>query len=137
MTYAVLAYLHICFMCILVGSLLSSETVLFSLFWVLYTFHLALKLSCPLKSTKIFDSDYSRVICIAEVLIIFFIAIVPSIVGAGLSKYRKVFFTSGHCESFGAFRFYSLIIPVMVAVCVSVLFMLLALYTIHVVSLSV
>ena len=125
------------FMCLLVGSLLSSETVLFSLFWVLYTFHLALKLSCPLKSSKIFDSGYSRVICIAEVLIIFFIAIAPSIVGAVLSKYRIVFYTSAHCESFGVFRFYSLIVPVMVAVCVSVLLMLLALYTIHVVSLSV
>ena len=120
-----------------VGSLLSSGTVLFSFFWVLYTSHLVLKLSHPLRSFKIFHSDYSKAIYIAEILIALFIASAPSVVGAGLSKYRIVSFSPTHCEIYGAYRFYSLILPVMIAVCVSVILMMLALYKIHVVSLTV
>ena len=120
-----------------VGALLSFGTVLFSLFWVLYTSHLVVKLSHPLRSIEIFNSDYSRAIYIVEVLIALFIATTPSVVGAGLSKYRIVSFPPAHCENYGAYRFYSFIVPVMIAVCVSVILMLLALYKIHVVSLTI
>ena len=69
-----------------------------------------------------------------EGLVAFFIATVPAVVGAGLSKYKITGFPPTQCRSYGEFRFYSLILPVMAAVCVCVIFMLLALYKIHVVS---
>ena len=119
-----------------VDALLSFGTVLFNLFWVLYTSHLVLKLSHPLKSIKIFNSDYSRAIYIVEVLIALFIATAPSVVGAGLSKYRIVSFPPTHCENYGVYCFYSFIFLVISAVCVSVILMLLALYKIHLVSLT-
>ena len=74
---------------------------------------------------------------ILEVLLALFIATVPAVVGAGLSKYRIGAFPPTQCKSYGEFRFYSLILPVMAAVCVCVIFMLLALYKIHVVSLMI
>ena len=115
-----------------VGCLIGSGIVLYGYFWLLYTFHLILKLAYPLKS-----SQYSRTMYSLEVLLALFIATVPAIVGAGLSKYRISTFPPTQCKSDGEFRFYSLILPVMAAVCVSVIFMLLALYKIHVVSLMV
>ena len=71
---------------------------------------------------------------ILEVLLALFIATAPAIVGAGLSKYKITGFPPTQCRSYGEFRFYSLILPVMATVCICVIFMLLALYKVHVVS---
>ena len=120
----------VCLQYFIVGCLIGSGIALYSYFWLLYTFHFVLKLLYPLKS-----HDYSRTIYILEVLIVLLIATAPAIVGAGLSKYRIFTFPPTHCNSYGAFRFYSLILQVMAAVCACVVLMLLALYKIHVVSL--
>ena len=111
------------------AGLVGSGTIMYVCFWLLYTFHLFLNLVYPLKSLQ-----YSRIMYSLEGLVVLFIAIAPSIVGAGLSKYRITAFPPTQCRSYGEFRFYSLILPVMAAVCGCVIFMLLALYKIHVVS---
>ena len=128
----ILVLLHIIY--IIAGSVVSFGTVLYSYFWLLYTFNMVLKLLYPLKSSRLFNTENSRVIHTAELLIALFIATTPSAVGIGLSRYRINTFPPRQCDSYGEFRLYSLIAPVMVAVCVSVTLMLLALYNIHMVS---
>lgn len=128
----ILVLLHIIY--IIAGSVVSFGTVLYSCFWLLYTFNMVLKLLYPLKSSRLFNTEYSRVIHTAELLIALFIATAPSAVGIGLSRYRINTFPPRQCDSYGEFRLYSLIVPVMVAVCVSVTLMLLTLYKIHMVS---
>ena len=117
-----------------IGCLIVFGVVLSGYFWILYIFHLVLKLVYPLKSAKLFDSDYKRAIFTVEVLSVLFIATVPSVVNAGLSKNRISTFPPTYCESYGAYHFYSVIIPIMTAVCVNALLMLVALYKVHVVS---
>ena len=116
------------------GAVVSSGIVLYSYFWFVYVCHLALRILFPMKSTKLYNSDYSRTIYIAEVLCVVSIATVPSIIGAVLSKYRISTFPPTQCENDGALYFYVTIVPVMIVVCFGVIMMLLTLYKIHTVS---
>ena len=97
---------------------------------------MVLELLYPLKSSLLFNTEYSRAVHATQILIALFIATTPSVVGVILSKYRINTFPPRVCDSYGVFRLYSLIVPVMIAVCISVILMLLALYKIHVVSIS-
>ena len=120
--------------CISVGFLVSSGVVLYGYFWFLYVFQLALRMLFPLKSAKFFNSDYSRAIYIAEILVVFFMATIPSIVSAGLSKYKISTFPPTMCRSYGNLYFYETIIPIISTLCFTAILMLLALYKIHLVS---
>ena len=131
-TYVILLWFY--YFCI--GFVLFSGLVLYSYIWLLYVFHLALKLFFPLKSAKLSTSGYSKTIYFVEVLIVFLIGTVPSTVSAGLSKYRVVTFPPIHCGAYDdrTYIFYAIIVPILAAVCVSVILMLLILYKIHTVS---
>ena len=110
--------------------------ILYCYFWLLYTFHLALKIFYPLKSAKLFNSRYSKAVYIIAVLIGFFIATAPPIVSAGLSNYEIVTFPPVQCgNSNRAYFFYASVVPIMTTICASMILMLLTLYKIHVVSL--
>ena len=119
-----------------IGFVFFTGLVSYSYIWLLYVFHLALKLFFPLKSAKFLSSGYSKVIYFVEVLIVFLIGTVPSIVSAGLSKYRVVTFPPIHCGAYDdrTYIFYAIIVPILAAVCVSVILMLLILYKVHTVS---
>lgn len=132
MTYLLVAYSYIVISSISVGSLVSSGITLYSYLWFLFICHLALRLLFPLKSTKLFNSDYSRAMFITEIVFVFFIATVPSLVSAGLSKYK---ITPTQCENDGIYYFYETIVPIMFVLCVGVILMLLTPYKIHLVSL--
>ena len=121
--------MHFC-----IGFLISSGVTLCSCFWFLYACHLALRMLFPFKSAKLFNSDYSRAIYIAEILIVLIIATIPSIVSAGLSKYKISTFPPTMCRSHGEFHLYDTIIPVMSTSCFTMILMILALYKIHLVS---
>ena len=108
---------------------------MYAYFWLLYICHLALHIFYPLKSAKILNSDYKRVIYIVEFTIIFVIGTTPSIVGATLSYYEILFFPPTQCGSNDAFRFYEIILPIMICVIACGILMLLTLYKIHVVGL--
>ena len=121
--------MHFC-----IGFLISSGITLCSCFWFLYVCHLALRMLFPLKSAKLFNSDYSRAIYIVEILTVLLIATIPSIVSAGLSKYKISTFPPTMCRSDGEFHLYDTVIPVMSTSCFTMILMILVLYKIHLVS---
>ena len=120
-----------------VGCIISSGVVLYIYFWILYVSHLALKLFCPLKSAKLFSSDYRRTIYIVEVLILCFIATLPSIVtNSGLAKYKIILFPPTFClHSDQRYRFYATVVPVSISGCICFILLLFVLYKIHMVCL--
>ena len=107
---------------------------MYSYFWLLYICHLALNVFYPLKSAKLFNSDYSRTIYIMQFLLIFVIGTTPSIVTAALSHYETIFFPPTHCGNTDAIHFYEVILPSMICTAFCGILMLLTLYKIHVVS---
>ena len=121
--------------CIFVGFLIASGVHINGYFWILYICHLALKVFYPLKSAKLFNSDYSRTIYIALFLFIFFIGITLPLVNAGLMNYQILTFPPRSCGATGAYRFYGFIVPAITSLVVVGILMLLTVYKIHVVSL--
>ena len=124
--------------CTSAGFLILSGTNLYSLFWLLYISHLALKIFYPLKSIQVFNSDHSREVFIAEILIAFFIATVPSIVSIGLSSIGIVTFPPIQCgNSNRTYYFYTAVLPIMIVTCISGSLMILVLYKLHMVSMII
>ena len=108
-------------------------------FWLLYVCHLALKVFYPLKSARLFNSDYSRIIWITEVLIVLVVGTVPSIIFAivGSNNYTVIGFPPIFCAIGSTYRIYMLVFPVMVTNSVIVTLMILIVYKLHMVSLRV
>ena len=125
--------------CISAGFLiLSAGTLLYAYFWLLYICHLTLKIFCPLKSAKLLNSHYKRVIYITGILTGISVTIVPSIVNTVLYNYEIVSFPPVQCgNSNRTYHFYTVIFPLMITVCICGILMSLILYKIHVVSLMV
>ena len=115
--------------------LVTSGFVVYAYFWPWYICHLALNIFCPLKATKLHNSDYRRPIIIVELLFIVVIGTTPSIVSAGLSNYEILSFPPTQCGSNGVVRFYEVILPIMICIAICGILMLLTLYKIHVVGL--
>ena len=124
-------------MYLFVGCLATIGILLYFYFWLLYTCHLALKLFFPLRSDKLFNSDYSRVIYIAECLFVCIIAVIPPVIAATLSKYRTVSFPPTNCVIDETVRIYILIIPTLIAIGISKILMVLVLYKLHTVSFEI
>ena len=133
LTYFIAKQLYI----IPVGFVISSGFVLHSYIWLLYIFHLALKLFFPQKSAKLSNSGYNRAIYIAEFLIVILIGTVPSIISAVHSRYRVGSFPPVNCGGHGdrTYIFYAITLPSLAAVCVALILMILILYKVHIVSL--
>ena len=107
-------------------------------FGTLYVVHLALKLFYPIKSDKLFKSDHSRKIFIAEVLIVFLIATVPSILIATVGpNYKIATFPPIYCGNDGIYLLILSVIPNLIIGFVGHIFVLLILYKLHRVSLTV
>ena len=92
----------------------------------------------PLKSAKFFNSDYSRIIYITEVLIVFLIGIIPSVILAAVgSSYGVIGFPPLYCAINSTYTFYVTVIPILITNSSSVILMLLVIYRLHMVSLMV
>ena len=92
----------------------------------------------PLKSAKLFNSDYSRIIYITEVLIVFLIGIIPSVILAAVgSSYTVIGFPPLYCAINSTFRFYVTVIPILTTNSSGLILMLLVIYRLHMVSLMV
>ena len=134
------SYITVCFYIIIifVGILTTSAIVIYTYFWLLYVCHLALKVFYPMKSVRFFNSDHSRIIYIAEILIILLIGTVPSIIVATVgSNYGTIGFPVIYCAINSTYRIYVIVLPVLVTNGASVILMLLVIYRLHLVSLMV
>ena len=113
-----------------------SGSVIYSYLWNLYVVHLALKLFYPMKSDKLFKSDHRRKIFIAEVLIVFLIGTIPSILVATVGpNYKIATFPPIYCGSHGVSFLLLSVIPNLITSFVSHTLILLILYKLHMVSL--
>ena len=121
-----------------VGSLELSGILLYSYFWLLYVFHLSLKVFYPLKSAKLFDSNYMKLIYISALLIAFLIGIVPSVALATTGpNYRVTGFPPTHCVIDSSYRIYALGLPVLLTTSTMMILMIFIVYILHTVSLMV
>ena len=119
-----------------VGTVVVSGAVLYSYLWSLYVVHLALKLFYPIKSDKLFKSDHRRKIFIAEVLIVFLIATIPSILVATVGpNYKIATFPPIYCANDGVYLLLLSVIPNLITSFVNHILILLILYKLHIVSL--
>ena len=120
---------------IFVGTVLSSGIVIYSCLGTVFVVHLAIKLFYPIKSSKLFNSEHSRKIFIAKVVITFFIGSVPSILIAAIGpNYEIVTYPPIHC---GGDAVSLLLFPSLFAGFISHTLVLLVLNKLHIVSLMV
>ena len=109
---------------------------MYSYLWILYVIHLAIKLFYPIKSSKLFNSDHSRKIFIAEVVIVFIIGSIPSILIATVGpNYEVVTYPPIYCGSDGISLLLVSAFPNLIASFVSHTLILLIFYKLHIVSL--
>ena len=123
-----------CSLCISAGCVISSALVLYTYYWLLFILHLGLKLFYPLKSAKLTDSEYSRTIYITEILIVFLIGVIPSVIVGVIFSYSINTFPPLICGTFHSFFVYSTAFPFLVTTCINHIVMLLIIYRIHTVS---
>ena len=131
-------YILCTYIVLFVGSVVLSALIAIIYFCLLYYCHLAIKVFYPMKSAKIFNSEYSRTLYIAEVVIVILFATVPQIVFALVgSSYNMIEFPPLYCAYTPERRIYGYTIPVLVGNGASVIIMLLVIYRLHMVSLIV
>ena len=119
-----------------VGTIITSGVIFYGYFWTLFIVHLALKLFYPLKSDKLFKSDYSRIIFIAEILIVFLIGTLPSVLTASIGQnYRIDTHPPIYCGNYGATILYVLVLPGVILGLFSNMLILMIIYKLHIVSL--
>ena len=112
-----------------VGTMLSS---VYTYLWTVYIVHLAIKLFYPIKSSKIFNSDYSRKVFIGEVIIVFVIGSVPSLLLATVGPdYEIVTFPPLFCGSGGVSLLFVSVLPNLIAAFISHTLFLLILHKLH------
>ena len=120
--------------CFFVGFILSSTIVLYSMFLLVYVFHLSLRLLYPVKSRKLDQSEYSGKIHIVEVACVFIVGTVPYLALAAASKFQIGVFPALLCVVTASYNFYGSIVPTIFLGCISLILMSLVLYKIHIVS---
>ena len=107
---------------------------MYSVFWLLYAFHLYLKVAQP-KYSMLFDIlNHTKKFYYFEIICIMTIGIVPYIVLASLSKFQIVSFPPLFCGPGDEGSFYGIVLPTVVINCTTVIFLLLVLYHVHTVS---
>ena len=115
-----------------------SGSVVYSYLWTVYVVHLAIKLLYPIKSNMLFKSEHRKKIFFAEVVIVFLIGTIPSILLAAVgSHYHIVTFPPIYCSSDGIPLLVVSVFPNLVAGFISHTLVLLILHKLHIVSLMV
>ena len=106
----------------------------YSLYWLLYAFHLYLKVAQP-KCSKLLDSwHYTKKFYYLEVGLVTIIGAIPYLVLAGLSEFQINQFPPLFCGLSAAGSSYGIVIPTIVVNCATVIILLLVLYHVHNVS---
>ena len=135
-------YLHIhhCYTQFIIpaGVILLSGIVVYTYLWNLYVVHLVIKLFFPIKSSILFESDHSRKFFITEVVIVFIVGSVPSILIATVGpNYEIVTYPPILCGSSGVPLLLTSVFPGLIVSFISHTLILLILYKLHIVSLIV
>ena len=107
---------------------------MYSVFWLLYAFHLYLKVAQPKYSMQLDRLHHTKKFYYFEISCVLTIATVPYIVLASLSEFRIVDFPPKFCGLSSAGNFYGIVLPTIVVNCATVIILIVVLYNVHTVS---
>ena len=108
--------------------------VMYNVYWLLYTFHLYMKVTQP-QCSMLFDSwHHTKRFYYFEVGIFTIIGIVPYMILAGLHQFVMVHFPLLYCCLDAAGSFYGLVLPIVIVNCATMITLLLVLYHVSTVS---
>ena len=108
--------------------------VMYSVYWLLYAFHLYMKVAQPEYSMLLDSWHRTKKFYYLEVGFVTIIGTVPYIVLAGLSEFQIAQFPPLFCGLSAAGNFYGIVLPTIVVNCTTVIILLLVLYHVHIVS---
>ena len=108
--------------------------VMYSLYWLLYAFHLYLKIAHPEYSVLLDNWNRTKKFYYFEVGFFTIIGTVPYIILAGLSEFTVSQFPPVACGPSATGNFYGIVLPTLIVNCSTVIILLLALYHVHIVS---
>jgi len=128
------SYSMIIFVFMYVGFTSFSILSLYCYFWFLYTLHLFLRVTFPIKMVRLHRSKYRRKVHAFEIALVVLLGTVPYIVFAAKSEFHIVNFPPLYCGASPRYNFYGTIVPTVLASCVTFIMMLFVLYHIHTVS---
>ena len=117
-----------------VGFITFAGFVMYCVFWLLYAFHLYLKVAQPKYSMQLDRLHRTTKFYYFEIVCIMTIGIVPYIVLASLSKFQIINFPPQLCGLGAVGTFYGIVFPTVVINCITVIILLLVLYHVHIVS---
>ena len=107
---------------------------MYSVFWLLYAFHLYLKVAQP-EYSMLFDSLHrDKKFYYFEIGCVTTIGTVPYIVLASLSEYQIVQSPPQFCGLTPAGNFYGIVLPTLIVNCATLIILFLVLYHVHIVS---
>ena len=108
--------------------------VMYSVYWLLYAFHLYMKVAYP-DYSMLFDSWHrTKKFYYWEVGFFTLIGTVPYIILAGMSEFHIAQSPPLYCALGAEQNFYGIIFPTIVINCTTVIILLLVLYHVHIVS---
>ena len=108
--------------------------VMYSVYWLLYVFHLYIKLAHP-DYAIMFDSWHrTKKFYYIEIGCVTLIGTLPYIILASLSEFQIVQFPPLFCALSAEGNFYGIVFPTVVVNCTTVIILLLILYHVHMVS---
>ena len=117
-----------------VGLTIMGGVVLYSTFWVLYAFHLFLKVAYPQHAMSLDNLHQRKKIYYFEVGCAFTVGALPYIILVSLSEYRIVNFPPIFCALSPEGNFYGIVFPTLILNCTTLIILLLVLYHVHIVS---
>ena len=107
---------------------------MYSVYWLLYAFHLYMKVAHP-DYSMLFDSWHrTKKLYYFEVGFFTIIGTLPYVILAGLSEFQIVHFPPLFCALSAKIISYVIIFPTIVVNCTTVIILLLVLYHVHIVS---
>ena len=120
-----------------IGMIVFAGFVMYSVYWLLYAFHLYMKVAQP-EYSMLLDSWHRTIkFYYLEVGLVTIIGTVPYIVLAGLSEFDISQFPPQFCGISVVGNFYGFVFPTVIVNCATVIILLLLLRHVHIVSWSI
>ena len=117
-----------------IGMIVFAGSVMYSTYWLLYAFHLYMKVAHP-DYSMLFDSWHrTKKFYYFEIGFFTLIGTLPYLILASLSEFGLAYFPPSFCALSAEGNFYGIVLPTVIVNCTTLIILLLVLYHIHMVS---
>ena len=120
--------------CHLLGLIVFAGFVMYSMYWLLYAFHLYMKVAHPDYAMLLDSWHRTKKFYYFEIGFFTLIGTLPYVILASLSEFQIVQFPPLFCALSAEGNFYGIVLPTIVINCTTLIILLLVLYHIHMVS---